>query len=140
MHDLSSTLEELQENRTSLHVVDRRMDLDPDDSDPMTEAFFYLAGIFAQLEAEMIRERTISGIRAAKDEGKWTGRPPYGFDTDTDGFLVLNDNFDRAMAILDELDRRESIRSLARRFDIARSTVRNVRDNEEFYRKRAPAE
>ena len=31
-----------QENKTSLYVVDRRMDLNPDGSDPMTEAFFYL--------------------------------------------------------------------------------------------------
>jgi DNA invertase Pin-like site-specific DNA recombinase len=90
MRDLSNTVDELKENDTSLHIVNRRMDLDPGESAPMTEAFFYLSGIFAQLEAEMVRERTISGIRAAQDAGKHTGRPPYGFDTNEDGYLVLN--------------------------------------------------
>jgi DNA invertase Pin-like site-specific DNA recombinase len=137
MRDLSSTVDELKENGTSLHIVNRRMDLDPDEPEPMTEAFFYLSGIFAQLEAEMVRERTISGIRAAKDAGKHTGRPPYGFDTDEDGYLVLNDNFDNALVILDELERGESKRSLARRFDVSRATVSNIEGKEEFYRGRA---
>lgn len=134
VRDFSATLEELKKNNCGLHIVNRGMDLDPEDEDPLTEAFFYLAGIFAQLEAQMIRERTISGVRAAKEAGKWTGRPPYGFDTDDAGYLVMNDNYDRAMAILDELGNGESIRSLARRFGIARGTVRHIRDNAEWYR------
>lgn len=139
VRDFSATLEELKENHCGLHIVNRGMDLDPKDEDPMTEAFFHLAGIFAQLEAEMIRERTISGVRAAKESGKWIGRPPYGFDTDDEGYLVMNDNYDRAMAILEELKHGKSIRSLARRFDIARGTVRHVRNNAEWYREQGQA-
>jgi len=138
MRDLSSTVDELNGNGTSLHIVNRRMDLNPDEPEPMTEAFFYLSGIFAQLEADMGRERTISGIRAAKEAGKHTGRPPYGFDTNDEGYLVLNDNFDNAIAILDELERGESKRSLARRFDVSRGTVSNIGEKEEFYRGNAP--
>ena len=140
MRDLATTLDELGQQDTGLHVIDRSLAIEPDDSDPMTEAFFYLAGVFAQLEADLIRERTISGIRAAREQGKWTGRPPYGFSTDEDGYLVLNDNYDQAIAILDELEAGASVRSLARQFDIARATVRNVRDNAEWYRQQGQTE
>ena len=138
MRDLSNTVDNLKENEASLHIVNRRMDLDPDEPEPMTEAFFYLSGIFAQLEADMVRERTISGVRAAQDAGKHTGRPPYSFDSDEDGYLVLNDNFDKAMTILDELDRGESKRSLARNFGISRGTMSNIEEKEEFYRRNSP--
>ena len=140
MRDLAATLDELGKQDTGLHVIDRSLAIEPDDSDPMTEAFFYLAGVFAQLEADLIRERTISGIRAAREQGKWTGRPPYGFSTGDEGYLVLNDNYDRAIAILDELEADASVRSLARQFGIARSTVRNVRENAEWYREQGQDE
>ena len=54
--------------------------------------------------------------------------------------IVLNDNYDRAIAILDELESDASVRSLARQFGIARLTVRNVRDNAEWYRQQGRIE
>lgn len=44
----------------------------------------------AQLEADMIRERTRTGIEAAKAAGKHTGRPPFGFDVNN-GYLTPNE-------------------------------------------------
>lgn len=43
--------------------------------DPMTEAFLTMAGVFAQLELSMIRERVKSGMENAKAKGKVIGRP-----------------------------------------------------------------
>ena len=43
-------------------------------TDPMAEAFVAMAGVFAQLERELIRERVKSGMEAARRKGKRIGR------------------------------------------------------------------
>ena len=45
-------------------------------ADPMSEAFLQMAGVFSQLELEMIRARVKSGMESAKAKGKRIGRPP----------------------------------------------------------------
>jgi len=134
MRDLSELVDLFQDHDTGLHIIDRGLDLSPTDSDPMAEAFVYLTGVFAQLEADMMRERTMSGIRAAQEAGKHTGRPPYGFDTDDEGYLIPNENFDTARAVIDRIEAGESVRSTARHAGIARSTVRNITDRKQLYR------
>lgn len=54
--------------------------------DPMTEAFLTMAGVFAQLELSMIRERVKSGMENAKAKGKVLGRPTLTRDTLPDAF------------------------------------------------------
>ena len=44
-------------------------------SDPMSEAFLQMAGVFSQLELAMIRSRVRSGMANAKAKGKQIGRP-----------------------------------------------------------------
>ena len=44
-------------------------------SDPMSEAFLQMAGVFSQLELAMIRARVRSGMANAKAKGKKVGRP-----------------------------------------------------------------
>ena len=44
-------------------------------TDPMSEAFLQMAGVFSQLELAMIRARVKSGMENAKSEGKRIGRP-----------------------------------------------------------------
>ena len=44
-------------------------------TDPMSEAFLQMAGVFAQLELAMIRARVKSGMENAKAKGKKIGRP-----------------------------------------------------------------
>lgn len=43
--------------------------------DPMTKAFLQMAGVFAELEREMISERVKSGMQNAAAKGKKIGRP-----------------------------------------------------------------
>jgi len=45
-------------------------------TDPMSEAFLQMAGVFSQLELAMIRARVKSGMENAKAKGKKIGRPP----------------------------------------------------------------
>lgn len=54
--------------------------------DPMTEAFLTMAGVFAQLELSMIRERVKSGVENAKAKGKVIGRPVLTRDSLPDVF------------------------------------------------------
>lgn len=43
--------------------------------DPMTEAFLQMAGVFSQLERNMISQRVKSGVANARAKGKVVGRP-----------------------------------------------------------------
>ena len=45
-------------------------------TDPMSEAFLQMAGVFSQLELAMIRARVKSGMANAKAKGKQIGRKP----------------------------------------------------------------
>ena len=42
----------------------------------MSSAFLKMAGVFSELELQMIRARVISGMANAKAKGKQIGRPP----------------------------------------------------------------
>ena len=44
-------------------------------TDPMSEAFLQMAGVFSQLELAMIRARVKSGMENAKAKGRRIGRP-----------------------------------------------------------------
>lgn len=45
-------------------------------TDPMSEAFLQMAGVFSQLELAMIRSRVRSGMENARAKGKQIGRRP----------------------------------------------------------------
>jgi DNA invertase Pin-like site-specific DNA recombinase len=46
-----------------------------DTNSAMGKAFIHLAAVFAQLERDLIRERTLAGIKRAKERGEIGGRP-----------------------------------------------------------------
>ena len=48
--------------------------------DPMSSAFLKMAGVFAELELQMIRARVKSGMENAKAKGKRIGRPETTVD------------------------------------------------------------
>lgn len=62
------------------------MDCRDGHSDPMTEAFLQIAGVFSQLELSMIRTRVKSGVENARAKGKRLGRPPVSEETIPDSF------------------------------------------------------
>lgn len=136
MRDLASTVETIvDENATGLHILDMGLALEPGEDDPYQRAFLNIMGTIAQLEADMIRERTRSGIEAAKQAGKHTGRPPFGFDVN-DGYLTPNEDYDTAVEVLDRIEKGESKRSVARFAGVSRTTVRRIIDRADLYRDR----
>ncbi len=83
--------------------------------DPMTEAFLTMAGVFAQLELNMIRERVKSGIQNARAKGKHIGRPRLTHDT-------LPDDFYRHYDLLQNKSINKS--EFARMIGVSRPTLR----------------
>lgn len=138
MRDLNRTVGQLVDDHdVSVHIIDAGLKIGEDDSDDLIddEMILQLLGMAAELEAKLNKERTMAGLAAAKAAGKHTGRPPFGFDTDEDGYLVPNDDFDTALAVIEMVERDESIRSTARAAGIARSTVRSIADRRDLYAK-----
>ena len=56
--------------------------IDTDQSNPTSRLMLHILASVAEFEREMIRERTLSGIRAAQAAGKQVGRPKRVFRRD----------------------------------------------------------
>ena len=80
---LCDIIEFVKERHLKL-VIKNSVTLDCTDGkniDPMTRAFLEMAGVFAELERNMISERVKSGMANAKAKGKKIGRQKVTIDT-----------------------------------------------------------
>lgn len=68
--DLISIANDLRDQGVTLEVLTGTFNRD----DPMGEAFFQMTGVFAQLERDLIRQRTNEGLEAARARGRVGGR------------------------------------------------------------------
>jgi len=85
--------------------------IDTDQSNPTSRLLLNILASVAAFELELIRERTIAGVRAAKAKGKHIGRPRRVFRRD------------EAVRLRGE---GHSWRSIARILDVPVTTVRDV--------------
>ena len=73
---LCEIIDIIRQKRLRLVIVGSIMiDCRNGQTDPMSEAFLQMAGVFSQLELAMIRARVRSGMANAKAKGKKVGRP-----------------------------------------------------------------
>ena len=70
--DLIGIADELRAAGITLEILSGTFNRD----DPMGEAFFQMTGVFAQLERDLIRQRTNEGLAAARARGRKGGRKP----------------------------------------------------------------
>jgi len=112
LSQLIQTAERLQERGTQLKVITEAIDT----STPMGRFMFNVMGSFAQLEREMIQERTKAGLLAARERGRIGGRRPI--DQTEQAARVRQ-------AIKDKAEGGEglSVAKAARREGVARSTI-----------------
>lgn len=68
--DLITIADDLRKQKVTLEVLSGTFNRD----DPMGEAFFQMTGVFAQLERDLIRQRTHEGLAAARARGRKGGR------------------------------------------------------------------
>lgn len=136
MRDLYDRVTRLVECGVAVHIVESGLRIDepaPGSEEADDHTMLRALGIAAELETAMNSRRTKEGIAAARAEGKHVGRPPFGFDSDGNGNLVPNEDYETALAVIEEVEAGESKRSVARRADITRATVRNIVDRKELY-------
>jgi DNA invertase Pin-like site-specific DNA recombinase len=82
-----------------------------DTSTPMGRAMFHIAGAFAELEREIIRERVKAGLQNARKRGKRLGRRP----------AMVN-----VQRVRDLAAKGLSGRAIAKQVGVAEGTIRNV--------------
>jgi DNA invertase Pin-like site-specific DNA recombinase len=56
--------------------------IDTGDENPMSRFLLHIMAAFAELEREIIRERVVAGVKAARANGKQLGRPKRVFPRD----------------------------------------------------------
>lgn len=75
------TIRELTDAGIRVVVVDQGLDIRPrDDGSPMARAMLHLLALFAELERDLVRERTRLGVATARARGKRLGRPRAACD------------------------------------------------------------
>jgi len=82
----------------------------PDGNTAADKMLFMVAAMAAEMERDLIRERTLDGLRAAQAQGRRGGRPA----------AVTDDTLDIARA---RRERGESVTAIARHLGIGRSTL-----------------
>jgi DNA invertase Pin-like site-specific DNA recombinase len=134
IRDLDKTVERLvDENDAELHIISEGLRM-TGESDPYQKAMLQLLGVFAELEAEMTRQRVREGIQTRMNNDDYHHGPaPLGFDKD-DGYLVESGNFDQVRTVLEMvLDDELSKRRAARQLDSSRRTVNRALERLELY-------
>jgi DNA invertase Pin-like site-specific DNA recombinase len=134
IRDLDQTVEKIvDDNDTELHIIAEGLHLIGDD-DPYQKAMLQLLGVFAELEAEMIRQRVKEGIRVRMENEEYHHGPaPLGFEKN-DGHLIESGNHDHVVAVLEQVQDGElSKRKAARELDTSRPTIDRSLDRAELY-------
>ncbi|WP_254280712.1 recombinase family protein [Haloarcula marina] len=86
-------------------------------------------GDLARVEHKQKLRRIQSGIDAAKKAGRWTGRPPAGFDVE-DGYLQVNaDEFLTIRRALERVEQGHTYAEAADGTPVAESTLRALYDD-----------
>lgn len=121
-------------------VEDREVGLEIDVSDDMvdqavSELIAGLMGQLAKIEHKQKLRRIRSGIRAAQEAGKWTGRPPRGFEIGDDGYLhVKIEEYLRTRAALERVQAGESSVRVANDTGVPTSTLgRLLEERKDLY-------
>jgi len=135
IRDFEDTVEHIvEDNNTALHIISEGFELVPGDEDPYQRAMLQILGVFAELEAKMAQNRTREGIRTRMQNEKYHHGPaPLGFKKN-DGHLIEAANYDRTVAVLEDVRRDEmSKRKAARELDTSRATINRALDRAEMY-------
>ena len=126
------------ENDTGVESLDVGLSIRVDDPALQQTVYTMIANIMgdlAKIEHQQKLERVESGIRAAQKAGKWTGRPPRGFQVGDDSRLhVEPTEFLETREALARVERGESRRSVSENTGIPSSTLgRLYEDRRELY-------
>ncbi len=135
MRDIYNTVYEIiEDHNAGLIVAKDGIDIEPgDELDTRDKVYVNALGLGADIEADLIRERTLEGLRAAERAGKRIGRPIYGFSGE-DGSIYPDENYRKAvMAIFADEEFGWSHRKIERQIGVPRRTVPRVLNRKDVY-------
>ena len=112
---LCEIIDAIKEKRMCLIIVGSiTLDCRDGHADPMSEAFIQMAGVFGQLEVNIIRQRVKSGMQNARSKGIKIGRPQVTAEEIPSSFIRHYPAYKSGTLNLSEL---------ARVCDLSRTTV-----------------
>jgi DNA invertase Pin-like site-specific DNA recombinase len=114
-----------------IYLTDDMLDvIEPDE--PMSQFFAKFLSLWYEEERKATVRRVRSGLRQARDEGKWLGEVPAGFQRDSEGYLQVDLAEYLAVAdALNRIDAGESYRSAAKSAPVTRRTLANIHQDEQ---------
>lgn len=124
-------IDECVEKGVTIHLLDDMIDtISPDN--PMSQFFGKMLSLWMEEERKQTIRRIKRGVRQAQQQGKWTGRPPVGFTTTTDGYLTLKlEEYLAFQNALERIDNGDSYRSVAKDTRWSRTALRNKYTDEQ---------
>jgi DNA invertase Pin-like site-specific DNA recombinase len=139
--DALKTSQMLDKKGIALHSINEKLDT----KSAIGRFFFSLMASLAEMERNIISERTTDALRCKKAKGERVGEIPYGYDT-VDGNLVPNDEEQTVISLIHEMrNERMSYKAIAQRLSEKQittkkglkawnyQTVRNIVKRHEIY-------
>jgi len=108
LSSILNVVDRVHEKKASIKTIDGS--LDTTSKSALSTAMVSLCGTFAQLERDLILQRTSEGRERARAAGQKMGRPP-----------ALNERDQKD--VFKRLKNGESVRSVAKRYGVARATI-----------------
>ena len=97
-----------------------------DTSTGMGKAFLSMVSVFAQLEGDMISERTRDVLQNKRKNGEWVGRVPFGFKV-VDNHLIEHPEQKRIIKKIKQLrSRGKTIKTISEQVLLPKSTVFDI--------------
>jgi len=132
--DFDRTVEQLHDAGTSVHIVSEGLHLPADDTDPYSRALAQLLGVFAELDAAIIRDRVQQGLDIRlSDPDYHHGPAPIGYDKD-DGRLVPTHEYPAVCRVLAAIESDDmSVSAAAETLGTSRTTLYRALQHPERY-------
>ncbi len=115
LNQILQTIDKIHEKGATLMTLDGA--LDTSNKTAMSKAMVSLIGVFAQLERDLIADRTSEGRKAAVLSGKKMGRKRLISEKDRETIRYRLTN-----------DTSANVSRLAKEFKVSRSTIRRIKD------------
>lgn len=124
----------IEEQQIPIYITDDMIDaIDPDN--PMSSFFAKQLALWYEEERKQTIRRIKSGIKQAQRSGKWTSRPPKGFTTDDNGYLIPDiDEFLQVQTAIERVLDGESRYAVAHSTEISRRTLSRILDDNDKLR------
>ena len=103
----------LEENEIDLEIIDMNINT----KDAMGKMFFTMMGAFAELEANLLSERTKKGLASARSRGRMGGRP-----------RVSKDKRETVISLYES--KKYTINEIIRMTGVSKSTIYNIVNNQ----------